>query len=78
MSGDRTRSGRPRVRAYVWVAADGTEIPGAMVEVRRSGRRISQFIPHDDLRRVADALVDVAEQHTNGTAAGTSGREDRP
>jgi len=47
---------RPKVRPYIW--GRGREIEGVAV---RSGTAVT-FIPDRDLRRIADALHDRADQ----------------
>lgn len=49
---------RPKVRPYVWDRGRAREVEGVAV---RSGTAVA-FIPDRDLRRIADALHDRADQ----------------
>lgn len=48
----------PKIRPYLWDRGKHTEVPGAMVY--SGGSRA--FVPVQDLRRIADALHDRADQ----------------
>lgn len=53
-----SKKARPKVLQYVWDRGREHEIPGAMVIAQGK----FAFVPARDLRRIADALHDRADQ----------------
>ena len=69
-----TRGGnQARARRYTWQGQAG-ETSGALIEVRREGKRHSVFVPLEQAIHIADRLVDIVEQIEGEGGAGDADR----